>query len=166
MRRMSYGIWGSLCLALLISSCDDNEEQNVSLEELIEEVAFAENIFSDVDYEVDEATTFVIIPGGRFGFGLGGCGTRAVEEPENEEYPIVITIDYGEEECDSFRGVSKMGKIIITLTGDRETEGAQRIVTFEDYYVNGNQIVGTRTFTNDGRNDNGNLSYTVIPSRE
>ena len=54
-----------------------------------------------------------------------------------------------------------MGTIIITVTGDPEEAGSQRIVTFEDYFVNGNQLEGTRTFTNDGINENGNPSFNV-----
>ncbi|NJN28569.1 MAG: hypothetical protein HC819_22630 [Cyclobacteriaceae bacterium] len=51
----------------------------------------------------------------------------------------------------------KSGKIIITLTGQPSVAGSQRIVTFDQFMVNGNLIEGTKTITY-----NGNGQYSIM----
>ena len=134
--------------------------------EVLDETSFVENTMASVSDDVDDALDNSSV--GRFGpsgagprgFGPGGdfgfldCAT--VEETAEGVFPQVITIDYGEG-CDSFAGLTKSGKIVITVTGNLDQAGSQRIVTFENFMVNGNQIEGTRTVTN-----NGNGSITTV----
>ncbi len=146
------GVWMALIITLVFVGC--NKEDAPISQEVMEETAFAENVFAQLSVDIDDAVPLEGVSSGRFGFGgfgfgFGNCMTRTVETPEDTEYPKVITIEY-EENCTSPNGVVKSGKITITLTGHPSEEGSERIVTFENFTVNGNSIEGTKTFTYKG----------------
>lgn len=160
LRTGKIGILTTLLLVFVIMSCDNDD--TTTSQELLEETAFAENVFAQLSSDIDDAVPFEGISSGRgyfggFGFGFGNCMTRTVESPDEADYPKTITIEYDRECTSGFSGVVKSGKIIITLTGPPREKGAQRIVTFEDFTVNGNQIDGIKTFTH-----NGNGQYSCV----
>ena len=138
----------SVILMFGLAACSDTDDSSVDPESVLEETAFTENVFTELKSDVDAAVDISGLSNGRFGrgFGRGDCATRTVEEPEEGGYPKVITIEYTDD-CDNGHGMSKSGKIIITLTDSVNVVGAQIIQTFEDFYVNGNLIEGTRTRT-------------------
>ena len=151
-------ITGVALIALIgFVSCTD--ETDTSL--ILDETSFAENVFAQLTADVDEVVLVTVSESGRFGgwhfggYGPKGCVTRTVETPEDADYPKTITLNFGDS-CES-HGIVKSGTIIITLTGPPREEGSQRIVTFEDFYVNGNQVSGTRTHTYLG-----NRSWSMI----
>ena len=51
--------------------------------------------------------------------------------------------------------------MIITINGKYREEGSSRVITFDNYFVNGNQLMGTRTITNSGYNGDGHLVFTI-----
>ncbi len=71
------------------------------------------------------------------------------------EYPREIIIDFGED-CEDWRGNIKTGKIIIQISDIMVNEGATRTVTYENYTVRGNEVSGSRTVVNKGKNEDGN----------
>ena len=144
--------------------CEKNEQVAYEAEDLIDETTFAENVFEQLAADVDEVTftdestwSARTSDGGlkqrhrwfhRFGFN--DCAEVTREKPEDADFPVIITIDYGEG-CSSWMfNVVKSGKVIIEITGWLGEEGSQRIVTFEDFHVNENLIEGIYTFTNLG----------------
>jgi hypothetical protein len=146
---------------VLIMGCDKND--TAITQELIDETAFAENVFAQLSADVEDAVPFDAVSNGRggfggFGFGFGNCMTRTVESPDGEDFPKTITIEYDDQCSSGFGNVVKSGKVIITLTGPRNMVGSQRIVTFEDFSINGNMITGTKTYTNNG---NGQCSVSL-----
>ena len=151
-KKGQLGFIATLLLVFIVSACD-KEDAAIS-QEILEETAFAENVFAQLSSDVDDAVPFEGISSGRhgggFGFGFGDCMTRTVASPEESDYPKTITIEYDGECSSGLNGVVKSGKIIIMLTGHPSDEGSQRIVTFEDFTVNGNIIEGTKTITFDG----------------
>ena len=154
MKKGTLSLLTALLFMFVISSCTKDEATLSQDQELLEETAFAENVFAQLDADVEDAIPVDGLSSGRhgfygFGFGFGNCMTRTVATPEDADYPKVITIEY-DGECTSNNGVVKSGKIIITLTGHPSEAGSQRIVTFEDFMVNGNLIEGTQTITFDG----------------
>jgi hypothetical protein len=58
-------------------------------------------------------------------------------------------------------GRYRRGKIKATYTGRYRNAGTVITTTFENYYVNDNQVKGTKKVTNAGSNAAGNLVYTV-----
>ena len=59
----------------------------------------------------------------------------------------IITIDFGDG-CVGLDGVLRSGKIIITYTDHYLLPGSVITKTFEDYFINENQVEGVRTVTN------------------
>jgi hypothetical protein len=74
----------------------------------------------------------------------------------------VVTIDYGEGCTVIINGeeYTRKGMIKITVTERWFIEGASRTTTFIDFYMNDVKVEGTRTLTNIGANDDGNLEFS------
>ena len=153
MKKAQVGYLMAILLVVVFMSCDKNEA--TINQDLLEETSFAENVFAQLSSDVDDAIPFDAVSSGRgifkgFGFGFGKCMTRTVESPEEGDFPKTITIEYDGECTSAFKDIAKSGKIIITLTGHPRDENSQRIVTFENFTVNGNEIRGTKTYTYKG----------------
>ena len=72
-----------------------------------------------------------------------------------------MTINFGSEGCEGPFGNIRKGVITIIVTDRYIKQGSVRTVTFNDFYVNDFKIEGTKTVTNEGRNDDGFMYFTV-----
>ncbi len=155
------------------SSCDDSSSVVESLDnsldtdvieqqEAIEDAV--ESVFDDIeatlstDFEMSSTTQLKSASEDEMPVG---CPAVIIEHPEDTTYPKVITYDYGTENCEDRHGILKRGKVIVTKTGPHWEAGSERTVVFEDFYVNDNSIVGSRTFQNEGQNEDGNWYFSV-----
>jgi hypothetical protein len=75
--------------------------------------------------------------------------------------PRTITIDFGNSNCMCIDQRNRRGKILATYTGKYKDSGTVINITFDNYFVNDNQVKGTKTVTNKGKNASGNLVYEV-----
>jgi hypothetical protein len=75
--------------------------------------------------------------------------------------PKSFTIDFGTTNCLCKDGNYRRGVIVVAFTGAYRDSGSSHSITFNNYFVNDNQIQGTKTVVNNGRNLAGNLSYSV-----
>ena len=74
----------------------------------------------------------------------------------------IITIDFGPENCMCNDGRNRRGKIIVTYTGGHyEDSGSVHTITFNNFYQNDNKITGTKTVTNMGKNDSGQIYFNI-----
>jgi hypothetical protein len=89
---------------------------------------------------------------------LSGCVTVTVD---TVSVPRAITIDFGTSNCLCIDGRNRRGKILATYTGKYKDSNTVITITFDNYFVNENQVKGTKTVTNKGRNTSGNLVYQV-----
>jgi len=71
-----------------------------------------------------------------------------------------ITIDFGAG-CTDPRGHVRKGIIKIEFKGRRFLPGSMVITTFENYYVDGIKIEGTRTLTNTSANETADVRFTI-----
>jgi hypothetical protein len=76
--------------------------------------------------------------------------------------PILLTIDFGSSNCLCTDGFYRRGKIIVTFTGGYFDPGTVITYGFEDYYVNDYHVMGTKTVTNMGPNNSGNLWWDIV----
>ena len=76
--------------------------------------------------------------------------------------PYRITIDFGNSNCLGNDGNYRRGKIYIDFIGGYRDSGSTHTVSFDNYFVNDNQLTGTKMVTNNGRNAAGHLSYTIV----
>ncbi len=88
------------------------------------------------------------------------CPRITVDHPDSTRWPKVITIDYGDL-CTGFYGHTRSGKIVITIWGRYINPGSKRVFELVNYCVNGIHVEGTRTVMNEGRNNAGNLVFSV-----
>ena len=75
--------------------------------------------------------------------------------------PDTIIIDFGIS-CLCNDNKTRSGKIIISSTGRYRIEGSVITITPNNYFVNGNQILGSRIVTNTGANLIGQPTFSVL----
>jgi hypothetical protein len=81
-------------------------------------------------------------------------------------FPYKLTIDFGPANCKCDDNIYRRGKMFVTFNGDYWVAGTVITYTFENYFVNDNQVLGTKTITNKGRNSSNNLYWTTVVTGE
>lgn len=142
-------ILGLGIIALLFTtSCQQNAEEPTDLNQAaIEADAVAEADFDEVD-EISESA---------MGYSDGSIGGRVAGDVIDERAACAtithdllaktITIDFGDG-CTGPYGVTRSGIIFITYTGPRFIPGSKWTITFQNFYIDGRHIEGTRTVEN------------------
>ena len=142
---------------LLFSSCE--KENNLISDadlDLAEDEVLTEAIFDDIMETADIAMNYV--DGLVLKSTVDSC--PYIEVKDSIENVRVITIDYGDG-CEGFYGNTRAGMIKIVLEGRYMEPNSVRTITLVDYYINGIHVEGTKTVTNNGFNENQNLSFSV-----
>jgi len=124
--------------------------------------AQAENIYEDVSVWADRAMS-----GATYKSTLVDTvymGTCVLATLDLSVMPYKLTIDFGPVNCQCDDGKWRRGKIFVTFNGGYFQPGTIITHTFENYFVNDNQVLGTRTVTNLGRNNAGNLHWNIAVS--
>lgn len=75
--------------------------------------------------------------------------------------PHTITINFGTTNCLCSDGKYRRGIILVSYTGKYKDSGSIHTITFSNYFVNNNQVIGTKTVTNMGLNANNQIYCTV-----
>lgn len=124
--------------------------------------AIADESYNDVNNIADEAATTgsVSYKTDDANSLLSGCATVT---RDTINMPHVTTIDFGTG-CTGADGKLRTGRIIVTHDGPYRNPGTTITITFDNYFVNGNQVTGTKTVHNDGVNSDGHLSYSITVS--
>jgi hypothetical protein len=142
----------------LFTSCK-RETLNDSIRSA-EDNALAEVNFSDAQSIADEAAA-----GNMSSYKSenvdGILSTCATITHDTLSDPRVLTIDFGDVNCTCNDGRQRRGIIIVTYTGPYREPGHVHTITFDNYFVNDNQVLGTKTVTNNGNNNDGNLYYSI-----
>lgn len=89
----------------------------------------------------------------------GQCVTALLD---TTAHPKKLVIDFGTSNCLCTDNRYRRGKIVVTYYGGYFKEGAMIVHTFDNYYVNDNKIVGSRTTINKGRNLSGKMYWDVF----
>lgn len=115
-----------------------------------------EQIASDADNMADEA----FVSGGanlRVGAGntVQGCATVSNDTVNN-----ILTIDFGTG-CVGRDGRLRSGQIIVAYNGHYFDPGFSRSLSFNNFFVDSNQVTGTRTIINNGLNTAGHLTWSI-----
>ncbi len=141
-------------IALFFSACEKTvepvedidhtmvtEEDLTTAEDLVEDTeSLVEDIVSSRDFDTE-------------------CPSVTVEhEVEGEEFPKTVTIDFGEA-CEGPNGRVRSGQIIVYQTGKLRLPGTSRTTTFQDFFIDEVQKIGTLTKQNN-TDDAGNFSFT------
>ena len=147
-------VLGSIVVfTLLISSCkEDNIEESGTVN--TKDYLFAENLFNDIGRIVEDA----FIDNG----ATKSCPSYTSMNADTSDIDTII-VDFGDgypDDCLSY-GKERRGKIIITYSGKYRDSLSVVTTNFDHYYINDNWIQGQRTTTNNGRNSDGNVTFSV-----
>lgn len=140
---------------LVLAACerDDRFSQGSDAEEeqAVESASVSEDASDDALEVVGQIETQLTVAGGR---SSSTCAT-VTKDIENK----TITIDFGDG-CVGHYGRERSGKIIIAYSGIVGDSLSNRIITFENYFVNNKGISGTIELRDIEINDAGNLQST------
>jgi len=154
----------AILLTISITSCNKDSNPGNGADnnmESAENNSLAESYYNDVTTLVDAAA----YNGANMTFRtteeqtvLSACVTVTVDTVSS---PRTITIDFGTSNCLCIDGRNRRGKILASYTGKYKDSGTVIGITFENYFVDENQVKGTKTVTNKGKNVSGNIVYQV-----
>lgn len=149
--------------AVLFTGCRKDEEDSDT--NAAADNAFAEACYTDVTNIADEAGRSGTISSYRLGDPdnsalLSTCATLTFDTVNNADVDT-ITVDFGSVNCTCNDGRNRRGKIMVYYTGQYRDSGSTHTIGFNNYYVNDNQILGTKTVANLGHNAAGHLVYDI-----
>lgn len=72
-----------------------------------------------------------------------------------------ITVNFGTTNCTCKDNRLRRGSLTITMSGPYLTQGTVINVTPNNYYVDNNQVTGSKTITNNGLNSSNNLVFSI-----
>ncbi|MFA6127322.1 MAG: hypothetical protein WC699_08465 [Bacteroidales bacterium] len=113
-----------------LNNIDDQILSSDLLDDVLDEVEYTSDLF------FSELKT-----------GFEDCRTVTVEPMDRVTWPKTITIDFGAEGCEVRDGVIKSGKIIVNMSGPQNGRAWTKVITFDNYFVNGNKVEGINTTT-------------------
>ena len=149
-------------MAVFLISCEKDETTNPENEytDLIDE-SYASEVFDEIEDLGDEAIDYLDNATTKSATNVTGYGNYNRLSPcatvtrVYGDDTVSVTIDFGEENCLCNDGRERRGKIYINHYGHYWGEGDVEIIySFEDYFVDDNQLTGTkhvlRTINNAG----------------
>ncbi len=154
---------------LFTQSCSKEAVRTISATDILlaEDETYADALFEEVDNMVSSELTSLdavaystsTLKSANFDV----CRNITVDHPDSTRFPKIVTIDYGDGCTNVFNNdtITRAGKIIVTVSGRWNVEGSQHSVTFEDFYINGVKIEGTRITTNLGINERRHLELGI-----
>jgi len=150
-------------------SCSKEDDGSISASDLslAQDEAYADALFEEVDNLVSTEIATLDNSGYSTSTKKSGsedvCYTVTVDHPDSTHFPKIVTMDFGTGCSIVFNGdtITRSGQIIITVTDRWFVEGSEHIVTFNDFYMNGVKIEGTKTRTNLGMNAANHLELGI-----
>lgn len=148
---------------LVFTACNREKNDTVSADATedtgyADDMARMEQTFNDVQNLADQAdaTGAVQLKGGSV--PLSGCASVL---RDTVSIPHTITIDFGSTNCTCMDGRTRRGQIIVSYMGRYRDSGYVHTIGFNNYYVNDNHVLGTKSVTNMGHNSAGQLYYNI-----
>ena len=160
-----FGIFATLALPLLITSCNKKDDIDSDTN-----TAKSESSVEQYYTEINDISDQVSRTGNTSGFKvtedqatlLSSCSVITFDTSSlvSVSNPDTTIIDFGTG-CIGNDGKSRSGKIIISSTGRYFDQGTVVTITPQNYFVNGNGVSGSRVVTNTGNNSSGQPTFTV-----
>lgn len=144
-----------LVLLVIISACKKDEKIVDSDPDIVIGNEYAERMFFDINFICNNA------------FYNPSTISPATVAIDSISIPHTLTIDFGTNY--TYYGIilkEIQGKIIVNYTNSYFDIGSVHSFSFIDFYISGDHLTGSKTITNNGYNDSGFLTYSVIDSGE
>lgn len=146
--------------AVFFQSCEKEAEIDKEVLESAMEEAVATALFDDIFDQAEMGENALFLKSAETETP-NACPTLTIS-PIGPNFPKTITIDFGSVGCEDEHGNVRKGKIIVIIYGRHFQNGAVKTVSFENFYVNGFKIEGTKTITNMGRKENQNMYWEIV----
>jgi hypothetical protein len=159
-----------LAASLVLVACKKEEKEEVDSDtQSGSDNALAEGAFNDVSSIADQAddgtlSTFRFTDAGSI---LGAC-SKINRLNSNASNPDTLLITFGTNNganpnigCNCLDGRVRKGSIQVVYTGNYRDSLSTHTITFANYFVNNNQLLGSKTVTNLGRNALGHPRFSV-----
>ncbi len=154
-------------IGVTVTSCRKNKDDE--LKDIDTSVgsdnALAEVIYNDAHNMADQAATSDVIAYLSVDANnsdqrslLSSCATVT---RDTISVPHKITIDFTTTNCLCQDGRYRRGQVIVTYTGKYRDSASVHTISFNNYFVNDNKVLGTKTVTNNGHNSAGHLSFSI-----
>ncbi|MFQ3213632.1 MAG: hypothetical protein ACJAT1_000764 [Marivirga sp.] len=161
-----------LMVLLFASACDTMDEEIAALSndeeiEMVENNTIAET-YADEDLDIVFTTAATYTDSSHRMIGRDSCAVISWDEASK-----TLRIDFGEG-CVGPYGRTRSGIIYVAYTEGFEEIGSSKVISFENYFVNNKQVLGTIAIDRFVMNEAGNyensfslINYTVIfPNEE
>jgi hypothetical protein len=148
--------------AALVTGCrKDDEDTDTSSSG---DNAFAEATFNDINNIADEAGYSGSVSNYRLGNDEGSllstCATVTFDSLNTADQDT-IHINFGSTNCTGNDGRARRGEILVYYSGRYRDSASTHTITFNNYFVDDNQVLGTKTVVNNGHNSAGHLVYSI-----
>ena len=141
-------------LSIILYACKDEDvltQNDLTSTQGTQDHLTAEQIFNDVGSIVEE---------GLHDNGQNkACPDYTLMDSDTSNADTLI-INFGTTNCLN-NGKLRNGKIIVTFTGRYRDSLSVITTTFDNYHVNNKLVQGERIATNQGRNNDGNMWFTI-----
>lgn len=148
-----------LAVAFLFTACKRNKNNSDDNDtSYAKDNASSELIYNEVLNIADDASTTP------HGGSLSNYKIRsacATVTHDTLSTPKTITIDFGPTNCLCGDGKYRRGKILVSYTGAYKDSGHVHTITFDQYHVNNNHVMGSKTVTNMGHNASNQMYFTI-----
>ena len=145
-----------LFISLSFQACEDEDpldpDQDFSTSE---DYAIASQLFGGVKDAADDAES----GGDNIGGRMAGCATISLDTPTANQYSIIV--DFGAVNCIGKDSRARRGKLIIGYNGLYRDSGTVITHTFDNFFVDEHQILGTKTVENKGKNSAGQPYFEI-----
>ena len=153
--------------SITITSCRKPKEKDEDTAGA-QDNALAEGTYNDMHQIANEAskgsvTSYKNLP--EDGILAGSCATVSFDTL-NHAHADSITVDFGTVNCPCNDGRNRRGKIYISYTAGKHYWDSSATINIttkptDSYYVNDNQVIGTKIVTNKGHNSAGHMNWDV-----
>ncbi len=154
---------------IFTQSCSKEKDGSISASDLslAQDEAYADALYEEVDNLV--STEITTLDNNSYSTSTlksteeSFCYTVSVDHPDSTSFPKVVTMDFGSGCSIVFNGdtITRSGQIIVTVTDRWFVQGSKHIVAFNNFFMNGVKIEGTKTRTNLGLNSENHLELGI-----
>jgi hypothetical protein len=156
--RISLILLMAIAMAVAVVSCKKEKNDSKDNTTWASDNSLAEKTFGDVKNIADEA---MATQGKSTSFDTIYLGPCVLVTLDLAVFPYELTIDFGTTNCLCNDGHYRRGRIVTTFTGLYHVTGTVITHTFDNYFVDDNQVLGTVVITNQGPNNAGHPIFSV-----
>lgn len=150
--KLSILLSSAFTFLFLFASCNREDQTVDAVTLMAEQVANYDDLMENAETLADQYFE-------EFS-GRTNCPDVSADQPRGV-FPVKVTLDFGSTGCRGIDGRTRSGKIHIYRTDSLLKPGSLRIVTLENYKVEGIYVAGTRSWQNIGQDSLGRPIYSV-----